>query len=74
MGHAPRETADANARFIVRACNSHAALVAALEALLDSSIAAQRLLEHFDPEQYDYPAASIPAHRQARAALAGAKE
>jgi hypothetical protein len=31
MGHAPREIAEANAAFIVRACNSHAALVAALE-------------------------------------------
>lgn len=74
------DEARATAAFIVRACNSHAALVEALEQAL---VAGELIAAHFDP-------GPIPAHeptqadldfgnweyvrQQARAALALAKE
>lgn len=57
-GFLPHEESNANADFIVRACNSHAGLVAALEGLLN----AKTQQELNDSE------------RQARAALHSAKE
>ena len=72
MGHAPREIAEANAAFIVRACNSHAALVAALErtlAQLDSlaNCTLETQTGLIDPRK-------SPAYAESRAALAAAKE
>ena len=59
---APREIAEANAAFIVRACNSHAALVAALEQVCFV------LTDEYGAN------ATWPCIDQARAALAAAKE
>ena len=67
----------ANAAFIVRACNSHAALVAALERLLTAFIEA-RALAIKEPMACTPLVTSIQcaggAVAEARAALAAAKE
>ena len=68
---------EANAAFIVRACNSHAALVAALERLLTAFIEA-RALAIKEPMACTPLVTSIQcaggAVAEARAALAAAKE
>ena len=58
----PVESSPENGRFIVRACNSHAALVAALESLIGE----------LDPSELDYDGRG--AFYEARAVLAAAKE
>ena len=57
------------AKFIVRACNSHAALVAALDGVL-ATRGKPMMLEFLSDAAYDE---AVVAHNQARAALAMAK-
>ena len=70
---APREIAEANAAFIVRACNSHAALVAALEAVV-KYLEANRPMGKIQNIFHLLNQYENDVMKPARAALAAAKE
>ncbi len=67
------EDDEANANLVVRAVNSHADLLAALEKLAAESLYARGFLNMSDPEAKGVYAALETAENQARAAIAKAK-